>query len=85
MRHRKPSKPHTNLIRAGVLSAALAAGGFMGSGTAIAHQHLSAPSGDCAAEGSNVPQGFDNPAGQTPGGRNNAAGNERGSEHCTNG
>ncbi len=36
MRHRKPSKPHTNLIRAGVLTAALAAGSFLGSGTALA-------------------------------------------------
>jgi hypothetical protein len=36
MRHRKPSKPHTNLIRAGVLTTALAAGSFLGSGTALA-------------------------------------------------
>jgi len=52
---------------------------------ASAHQHVSAPSGDCAAEDSNVPQGLDNPAGNTPGNRNNAAGNERGTEHCNNG
>ncbi len=35
MRHRKPST-HTNLIRAGVLSAAIAATGLLGSGTALA-------------------------------------------------
>jgi len=35
MRHRKPST-HTNLIRAGVLTAALAAGSVLGSGTALA-------------------------------------------------
>jgi len=51
---------------------------------AFAHQHLNNPSGTCPADSANVPQGSDNPAGQTPGGRNNAAGNERGSEHCTN-
>jgi len=63
----------------------LAAGVLLGSATpALAHQHLFNPSGNCAAEGSNVPQGLDNPAGNTPGGRNNAAGNEQGSEHCNN-
>jgi len=51
---------------------------------AFAHQHLNNPSGTCPADSANVPQGSDNPAGQTPGGRNNAAGNEQGSEHCTN-
>ena len=35
MRHRKPST-HTNLIRAGALTAALAAGSVLGSGTALA-------------------------------------------------
>jgi len=55
-----------------------------GAAPAFAHQHLFNPSGTCPADSANVPQGSDNPAGQTPGGRNNAAGNERGSEHCTN-
>jgi len=55
-----------------------------GAAPAFAHQHLFNPSGNCAAEGSNVPQGLNNPAGNTPGGRNNAAGVERGSEHCNN-
>jgi len=55
-----------------------------GAAPAFAHQHLSAPSGDCAAEGSNVPQGLDNPGGNTPGNRNNAAANEQGSAHCSN-
>ena len=55
-----------------------------GAGPAFAHQHLNNPSGTCPADSANVPQGLDNPAGQTPGGRNNAAGNERGSEHCIN-
>jgi len=35
MRHRKPST-HTNLIRAGVLTTAIAAMGVLGSGTALA-------------------------------------------------
>lgn len=52
---------------------------------AFAHQHLFNPSGNCAAEGSNVPQGLDNPAGNTPGGRNNAGGVEQGSKNCSNG
>jgi len=55
---------------------------FGSAGSASAHQHLFNPSGNCAAEGSNVPQGLNNPAGNTPGNRNNAAGNEQGSEHC---
>jgi len=59
--------------------------GLGGAAPAFAHQHLFAPSGDCAAENSNVPQGSENPAGNTPGGRNNAGGVERGSEHCNNG
>jgi len=52
---------------------------------AFAHQHLNNPSGNCPSENSNVPQGLTNPAGNTPGGRNNAAGNERGTENCSNG
>ena len=35
MRHRKPST-HTNLIRTGVLTVAIAATGLLGSGTALA-------------------------------------------------
>jgi len=35
MRHRKPPT-HTNLIRAGVLTVAIAATGLLGSGTALA-------------------------------------------------
>ena len=67
-----------------ILSQAVVA--VIGSATpALAHQHLSAPSGDCAAEGSNVPQGSVNPGGNTPGNRNNADGVEQGSEHCSNG
>ncbi len=59
--------------------------GLGGAAPAFAHQHLSAPSGDCAAANSNVPQGSDNPGGNTPGNVNNAAGNEQGSKHCSNG
>jgi len=55
-----------------------------GAAPAFAHQHLSAPSGDCAAGNSNVPQGMVNPGGNTPGNLNNAAGNEQGSKHCNN-
>jgi len=35
MRHRKPAT-HTNLVRSGVLTVAIAAGGVLGSGTALA-------------------------------------------------
>ena len=63
----------------------LTAGAVLGgTAPAFAHQHLFAPSGDCAAENSNVPQGLTNPAGNTPGNRNNAAANEQGSKHCNN-
>jgi hypothetical protein len=55
---------------------------FGSAGSASAHQHLSAPSGDCAAEGSSVPQRSANPGGNTPGNVNNAAGNEQGTAHC---
>ena len=64
----------------------LAALTILGGATpALAHQHLFNPSGTCPADGANVPQGLNNPAGQTPGGRNNAAGVEQGTEHCANG
>jgi len=58
--------------------------GIGGAAPALAHQHLSAPSGDCAAEGSSVPQGSDNPGGNTPGNVNNAGTVEQGSEQCIN-
>ncbi len=58
--------------------------GLGGAAPALAHQHLSAPSGDCAAEGSSVPQGSDNPGGNTPGNVNNAGTVEQGSEQCNN-
>ena len=57
---------------------------LVGATPALAHQHLSAPSGDCAAEGSSVPQGSDNPGGNTPGNVNNAGTVEQGSEQCNN-
>ena len=61
----------------------LTVAGLGGAAPALAHQHLSAPSGDCAAGNSNVPQGNpENPGGNIPGNLNNAAGNEQGSEHC---
>ncbi len=53
--------------------------------TAYAHQHLFNPSGVCPSPSSSVPQGLDNPGGQTPGGRNNAADHEQGSAHCRSG
>ncbi len=53
--------------------------------TAYAHQHLFAPSGSCPSSSSSVPQGLDNPGGQTPGGRNNAAEHEQGSTNCRGG
>jgi len=56
-----------------------------GATPALAHQHLFNPSDTCPADGANVPQGLDNPGGQTPGGRNNAAGVEQGTKHCANG
>ena len=57
---------------------------LVGATPALAHQHLSAPSGDCAAGNSNVPQGSVNPGGNPPGNVNNAAANEQGSAHCSN-
>jgi len=64
----------------------LTAGTVLGGATpAFAHQHLSAPSGDCAAANSNVPQGSANPGGNTPGNVNNAGGVEQGSKNCSNG
>ena len=63
----------------------LTTGAFLGgAGPAFAHQHLSAPSGDCAAGNSHVPQGSANPGGNPPGNLNNAGTVEQGSEHCTN-
>ena len=73
-------------MRKTIAALSLAVIAVFGSATpALAHQHLFNPSGTCPADSANVPQGLDNPAGLTPGGRNNAAGNERGSEHCING
>ncbi len=56
-----------------------------GATPALAHQHLFNPSGNCPSANSNVPQGLDNSAGQTPGNRNNAFGNEQGTANCSNG
>ena len=53
-----------------------------GATPALAHQHLFNPSGTCPADSADVPQGFNNPAGNTPGGRNNAFGNEQGTANC---
>jgi hypothetical protein len=52
---------------------ALTAGIVLGGATsALAHQHVN-PSGTCPADSADVPQGDpENPAGRTPGGRNNA-------------
>ena len=52
-----------------------------GATPALAHQHIN-PSGTCPADSANVLQGFDNPGNQTPGGRNNAFGNEQGTANC---
>ena len=63
----------------------LAALAVLGAATpALAHQHIN-PSGTCPAGNAHVPQGSDNPGGQTPGGRNNAADVEQGTKHCANG
>ncbi len=51
---------------------------------ASAHQHLFNPSGTCPSENASVPQGTDNPAGNTPGGRNNANANAKGADNCKN-
>jgi hypothetical protein len=53
-----------------------------GATPALAHQHLFNPSGTCPADNASVPQGLDNPGGQTPGGRNEAFKNEQGTAHC---
>lgn len=50
---------------------------------AAAHQHLFNPSGTCPSENANVPQGIDNPGGQTPGDRNQAnAKGAQGGQNC---
>lgn len=53
-----------------------------GATPALAHQHLFNPSGTCPADNASVPQGLDNPGGQTPGDRNEAFENEQGTKHC---
>lgn len=65
-----------------VLSAMLS---LLAAPTAGAHQHLFNPSGSCPPANSSVPQGVDNPAGKTPGGRNQAIPTgdaERAVENC---
>jgi len=70
-------------MRKTVAVLSLALGAVLGTATpALAHQHLFNPSGTCPAGSANVPQGLDNPGGQTPGGRNEAFKNEQGTAHC---
>lgn len=75
-----------NTFTRAALGGCVVAGIIVGGATpALSHEHLFNPSGSCPSADSSVPQGIDNPAGNTPGNRNNASENTQGDENCKNG